>query len=83
VPASLIANPVEPGGTSTVYGAGFAPGESVSLSSGGKILAGGEANAFGAFAIDVKVGNAKGLFTLTATGSADSEATAPLLITNK
>ena len=82
-PASLTASPTEPEGTSVVYGAGFGSGASVSLSSGGKILAGGKANDFGAFVIDVKVSAAVGLFTLTATGSAGAEATAPLLIANK
>ena len=82
-PASLTASPAEPGGTSVVYGAGFGSGASISISSGGKILAGGKANDFGAFVMDVKVSGAVGLFTLTATGSAGSEATAPLLIANK
>ena len=82
-PASLTASPAEPGGISVVYGAGFGSGASISISSGGKVLAGGKANDFGAFVMDVKVSGAVGVFTLTATGSAGSEATAPLLIANK
>jgi len=83
VSSTLVATPVEPGGTSTVYGAGFVAGESVSLVGGGKILGGGEANASGAFTIDVKVGLGVGLYTISAKGSANSEATAPLLVANK
>ena len=82
-PASLTASPAEPGGTSVVYGAGFGSGASISISSCGKVLAGGKANDFGPFVMDVKVSGAVGVFTLTATGSAGSEATAPLLIANK
>ena len=37
----------------------------------------------GAFVMDVTVSGAVGVFTLTATGSSGSEATAPLLIANK
>ncbi|MDC0035176.1 collagen-like protein [Chloroflexi bacterium] len=89
VAASLAATPAETGGVSTVYGAGFASGEMVSIigvgASGGvdKILAGGEANASGAFQIDVKADLAAGLYTLTAQGSSNSEATAPLLVADK
>ena len=89
VSASLAATPVETGGTSTVYGAGFAAGEMVSIIGVGaadgvdKILAGGEANASGAFQIDVKADLDAGLYTLTAKGSSNSEATAPLLVADK
>jgi hypothetical protein len=83
VSSTLVATPVEPGGTSTVYGSGFVAGESVSLVGGGKILAGGEANSAGAFIIDVKVGLEVGLYTISAIGTANSEATAPLLVANK
>lgn len=83
ISSTLVATPVEPGGTSTVYGAGFVEGERVSLVSGGKILAGGEANSDGAFTIDVKVGLGIGLYTISAVGSANSEATAPLLVASK
>ena len=89
VSASLAATPAETGGTSTVYGAGFAAGEMVSIIGVGaadgvdKILAGGEANASGAFQIDVKADLDAGLYTLTARGSSNSEATAPLLVADK
>jgi len=89
VSASLAATPAEPGGTSVVYGAGFTAGEMVSIigvgAAGGvdKILAGGEANASGAFQIDVKAALDAGLYTLIAKGSSNSEATAPLLIADK
>ena len=89
VSASLAATPAETGGTSIVYGAGFAAGEMVSIIGVGaadgvdKILAGGEANASGAFQIDVKADLDAGLYTLTARGSSNSEATAPLLVADK
>ena len=89
VSASLAATPAETGGTSVVYGAGFAAGEMVSIIGIGaadgvdKILAGGEANASGAFQIDVKADLDAGLYTLTARGSSNSEATAPLLVADK
>tara|TARA_B100000029_G_scaffold206932_1_gene204678 strand:- start:135 stop:983 length:849 start_codon:yes stop_codon:yes gene_type:complete len=89
VSASLAATPAETGGTSIVYGAGFAAGEMISIIGVGaadgvdKILAGGEANASGAFQIDVKADLDAGLYTLTAKGSSNSEATAPLLVADK
>ena len=89
VSASLAATPAEAGGTSLVYGAGFEAGEMVSIIAIGaadgvdKIMAGGEANASGAFQIDVKATLDAGLYTLTARGSSNSEATAPLLVTDK
>ena len=89
VSASLAATPAEAGGTSIVYGAGFEAGEMVSIIGVGaadgvdKIMAGGEANASGAFQIDVKATLDAGLYTLTARGSSNSEATAPLLVTDK
>jgi len=89
VSASLAATPAEAGGTSVVYGAGFVAGEMVSIIGVGaadgvdKILAGGEANASGAFQIDVKAALDACLYTLTARGSSNSEATAPLLVADK
>ena len=83
ISSTLVATPVEPDGTSTVYGAGFVASERVSLVGGGKILAGGEANSDGAFTIDVKVNLSIGLYTIRAVGSENSEATAPLLVVNK
>lgn len=81
VSASLAATPAEAGGTSVVYGAGFSAGEMISIigvgAAGGvdKILAGGEANASGAFQIDIKATLDAGLYTLVAIGSSNSEAT--------
>ena len=89
VSASLAATPAEAGGTSVVYGAGFVAGEMISIIGVGaadgvdKILAGGEANASGAFQIDVKATLDAGLYTLAAKGSSNSEATAPLLVADK
>jgi hypothetical protein len=89
VSASLAATPAETGGTSIVYGAGFEAGEMVSIIAIGaadgvdKIMAGGEANASGAFQIDVKAALDAGLYTLAAKGSSNSEATAPLLVADK
>jgi hypothetical protein len=89
VSASLAATPAEAGGTSVVYGAGFSAGEMISIigvgAAGGvdKILAGGEANASGAFQIDIKATLDAGLYTLVAIGSSNSEATAPLLVVDK
>ena len=89
VSASLAATPAETGGVSIVYGAGFAAGEMVSIIGVGasdgvdKILAGGEANASGAFQIDVKADLAAGLYTIQASGSSNSKATAPLLVADK
>jgi len=89
VAASLAASPAETGGVSTVYGAGFVPGEMVSIIGVGaadgvdRILAGGEANASGAFQIDVKADMEAGLYTLAAQGTSNSEATAPLLVADK
>ena len=81
--SSLAATPAEPGGTSTVYGAGFGAGESVTITGGGKILAGGQANDHGAFTIEVNVSLEEGLYSLVATGASKSEATAPLLVATK
>ena len=89
VSASLAATPAETGGTSIVYGAGFEAGEMVSIIAIGaadgvdKIMAGGEANASGAFQIDLKAALDAGLYTLAAKGSSNSEATAPLLVADK
>ena len=55
----------------------------VSITGGGKILAGGQANDDGAFTIDVKVSLSEGVYSLTARGSSNSEASAPLLVASK
>ena len=81
--SSLAASPAESGGTTTIYGAGFESEEMVSTLAGGKILAGGQANADGAFVIEAKVDLEDGVYTIMASGSSNSEATAPLLIATK
>lgn len=83
--SSLAATPAEPGGISVVYGAGFSPGEAVTviIEGVGKIAAGSEANDAGAFTVDVKASVDVGLYTLKAVGSGGSEASAPLLVASK
>lgn len=92
VSSSLAAQPVEPGGSTTIWGAGFVPGEFVAVEVIGRganrILAGGEANASGAFAFDVTIGeegslSQEGVYTLKATGDKGSESTGPLLVAAK
>ena len=83
--SSLAATPAEPGGISVIYGAGFSPGEAVTvvIEGVGKIAAGSEANDAGAFTVDVKASVDVGLYTLKAVGSGGSEASAPLLVASK
>ena len=80
---SLAASPTESGGTSSIYGAGFVPGEVVSITAGGRIIGGGEANSDGAFSTDAKVTLDEGLYSARAIGSKGSEAIATLLIASK
>ena len=81
--SSLAIAPGSPGGTTIAYGSGFKKAEAISLWAGGNILAGTEANKYGAFQIEVKVGLGNGIYTLTAMGSDGSEATAPFLVASK
>jgi hypothetical protein len=83
VSSSLVATPVESNEVSTVYGSGFISGEVVSITADGKVLAGTSANSDGAFSIDVTVTLKDGLYSMIATGSKGSEATAPLLVSSK
>ena len=84
--SSLVANAVEVGGTTTIWGAGFHPGEPVTLTvlavGGGidKILISVPANQSGAFMVDANVELAAGVYTLMGTGSMGSEATAALMV---
>ena len=84
--SSLVANAVEVGGTTTIWGAGFHPGEPVTLTvlavGGGidKILIAVPANESGAFMVDANVELAAGVYTLMGTGSMGSEATAALMV---
>ncbi len=93
--SSLAIQPAAPGENSTVWGAGFAPGEFVSVSIQGDgatmIIAGGAANSSGAFSFAARVpvdsdGAAVlgvGVYTVKATGDSGSEATAPFMIADK
>ena len=81
--AVLSVSPAESGGTSSMYGAGFGPGETVSITAGGRIIGGATANDDGAFAADATVTLSDGMYTATAVGSDGSEAIAPLLIASK
>lgn len=83
VSSSLVATPVESNEVSTVYGSGFISGEVVSITADGKALAGTSANSDGSFSIDVTVTLKDGLYSMVATGSKGSEATAPLLVSSK
>jgi len=88
--SSLVANSVEPGGETTIWGAGFKPDEWVLLSAEevapgvNKGLKGTPANASGAFSVVIgSVDLAEGLYTLRAIGDKGSQATAPLLVASK
>ena len=81
--ASMSASPTESGGISSIYGAGFAPGEVVTVEAGDRIIAGGKANSDGAFSIDAKVTLSAGLYSAKAIGSKGTEAIAPLLVASK
>ena len=84
--SSMVANAVETGGTTTIWGAGFHPGESITLTvlaiDGGtdKILISVPANRSGAFMVDASVELAVGVYTLMGKGSMGSEATAALMV---
>ena len=93
--SSLASTPISPGQDTTVYGAGFLPGEFVSVSIIGadkdSVVGGGEANASGAFMLTGRAPISAdgvpvfglGVYTLMAQGDMGSEATAPLLIIAK
>ena len=92
VSSSLAAQPVEPGGSTTIWGAGFIPGEFVAIEVKGlganRIITGGEVNPSGAFAFNVTISaggplKEEGVYTLKATGDQGSEATAPFLVAAK
>ena len=86
VEASLSTGITVLGFSAMVMGAGFAPGEAVTLSvagvSGGsdRILVGTTANESGAFMVDAPNPLDEGVYTLRATGSKGSSATAPLRV---
>jgi hypothetical protein len=86
VVTSLVANAVETGGGTTIWGAGFQSGESVMLTvplSGGvvRILTSATANDSGAFMIDADINLPVGIYTLVGTGgSGSTETSAPLMV---
>ena len=78
---------VETGGITTIWGAGFQPGESVTLTvlaiDGGvdKILITAPANSSGAFMLDAEIDLPPGIYTLVGIGSLGStETSAPLVV---
>ena len=93
--SSLASTPISPGQDTTVYGAGFLPGEFVSVVIIGvdknSVVGGGEANSSGAFSFAGRAPISAdgvpvfgmGVYTLKAQGDMGSEATAPLLIIAK
>ena len=93
--SSLASTPISPGQDTTVYGAGFLPGEFVSVviigADKNSVVGGGEANSSGAFSFagrapisaDGVAVFGMGVYTLFAQGDMGSEATAPLLIIAK
>jgi hypothetical protein len=86
VSTSLAASATAVGDNIQIWGAGFAPGEAVTLvavagSAGADtILVGANANASGAFAVDASNPLDIGIYTLRAIGNMGSEGTAPLVI---
>ena len=95
VSSSLASTPVSPGQDTTIYGAGFLPGEFVSIAIVGEgknsVIGGGEANSSGAFMFNGRAPSSAdgvpvfglGVYTILAEGDMGSEATAPLLIIAK
>ena len=95
VSSSLASTPTSPGQDTTLYGAGFLPGEFVSVVIVGgdkdSVVGGGEANSSGAFMFNGRAPVSAdgvavfgtGVYTLLAKGDMGSEATAPLLIVEK
>ena len=88
VSSSLTSVTVAKGNTVTVKGAGFLASEPVTISTRGTLTTGGDtilkgqdANVYGAFSVDIKPDLEVGVYTLQATGSNGSRATAILTIT--
>ena len=84
--SSLVANAVEPGGTTTFWGAGFHADETVTLTalaaSQGQdtIIIATPSNSSGAFTVNAEIELAVGIYTVKAVGTMGSEATAPLWV---
>jgi hypothetical protein len=77
---SLVANAVETGGMTMVYGSGFPEGEEVTLTASGVILASAAANADNAFMVEAEVTLDPGVYTLVATHASGPGVTATLLV---
>ena len=87
VVTSVVANAVETGGSTTIWGAGWQGGESVTLTvvavDGGvdKILTSASTNGSGAFMVDAEIDLPPGIYSLVGTGSMGStETSAPLAV---
>ena len=86
---SLTVDPVATGSNTSIWGAGFKPNESVTISVTGAangqdlIVADGAANDFGAFAMSATITLEPDIYTLKAVGDRGSEATAPLLVSEE
>jgi hypothetical protein len=87
VDTSLLAAATVVGEPISVWGAGFAPEEVVSLiavgaaeGGGNRIFGGVTSNGSGAFSVDAANPLAEGVYTLRAAGNMGSTATAPLVI---
>ncbi len=88
--SSLATGGAEPAGDASIVGAGFIANEFVSIAAAGAgangediILVGGQANASGAFSLTTTINLDEGIYTLRATGSNGSEATAALVVAEK
>lgn len=87
VSTSLLAGAAELGNEIQVWGAGFMPGEAVTMIAVGaaegandRILAGATANSSGSFMVDSPNPLGAGIYTLRAVGNRGSMSTAPLVV---
>ena len=84
--SSLVAAAVATGGDTKIWGSGFKAGEAVVIvavaaaDSGDQVIIGGDANDSGAFEMSASVNLDPGIYTLWASGSGGSQASAPLLV---
>jgi hypothetical protein len=85
--SSLVAAAVATGGDTKIWGSGFKTGEAVVIvavaaaDSGDQVIIGGDANDSGAFEMSASVNLDPGIYTLWASGSGGSQASAPLVVT--
>ena len=87
---SMVVGSVVSGESTTVWGAGFLPGEGVAISilgalpdGGDKVVVGDNANDFGAFMFEATISLDPGTYTLIGRGGLGSVATAPLVVTEE